>query len=137
MNDTLPNCWEITGCGRENEGVNMEEFGECIASREKLGHSCLAIAGTLCGGEVQGSVAQKIGFCTSCGVHKLYNRSRGEKGQEVIAMFPEEESKYITLMLQNAKHSTDPLAAVPAALEPTEEVSIRPQTICYNNCKVD
>ncbi len=103
MAETLANCWEITGCGREHGGARMEELGECIASREGMGHSCWAIAGTLCGGEVQGSVAQKLGYCTSCSVHKLYNRSRGAKGKEVIAMFPEEENKYIQLMLKNVK----------------------------------
>jgi len=102
MSNNVPNCWEITGCGRENGGVMMEEFGECVASVEGLGHSCWAIAGTLCGGEVQGSVAQKIGFCTSCGVHKLYNRSRGEKGKSVIEKFPEEEARYVEMMLKRS-----------------------------------
>lgn len=105
MDDNLQNCWEITACGREKDGVKMDELGECIASMEGMGHSCWAIAGTLCGGEVQGTVAQKIGYCTSCSVHKLYNRSRGAKGKAVIAKYPEEENKYIKLMLQNAQRA--------------------------------
>ncbi|MDH3394209.1 MAG: hypothetical protein OEL66_09380 [Desulfobulbaceae bacterium] len=103
MSDTLPNCWEIMECGREQGGDRMTELGECIASKEGLGHSCWAIAGTLCEGEVQGTMAQKLGFCTSCQVHRLYNRSRGEQGTEVIAQFPEEHAKYMQMMLQNAK----------------------------------
>ncbi|MDH3359866.1 MAG: hypothetical protein OEL55_03260 [Desulfobulbaceae bacterium] len=103
MADTLPNCWEITKCGREEGGDKMTELGECIASVEKLGHSCWAIAGTLCDGAVQGTMAQKLGYCTSCEVHKLYNRSRGDQGQEVIQQFPEEHTKYMQMMLKNAK----------------------------------
>lgn len=90
-------------CGREKDGNKMTELGECIASRENLGHSCWAIAGTLCGGKVQGTMAQKLGYCTACKVHKLYNRSRGEKGQEVIAQFPEEHVKYTEMMLRNSR----------------------------------
>jgi len=105
MQATLPNCWEIMQCGREADGAKMDELGECIASREGLGHSCWAIAGTLCGGKVQGTVAQKIGFCTTCAIYKLYNRSRGTKGKGVIAMFPDEESKYIEMMLKNSRNS--------------------------------
>ena len=37
----------------------MDELGECVASREGLGHSCWMIAGTLCDGTVQGTAAQK------------------------------------------------------------------------------
>lgn len=105
MNEILSNCWEIMQCGREAGGDKTDELGVCIASTEKMGHSCWAVAGTLCGGEVQGSVAQKIGFCTTCAVHKLYNRSRGAKGKEIIAAFPDEESRYIKLMLQSAQSS--------------------------------
>lgn len=102
MSGSLPNCWEITGCGREMDGVKMEEHGECIVSKEGLGHSCWAMAGTLCGGEVQGSVAQKIGQCTSCGVHKLYNRSLGEKSKDLASLYPEEDAKYMKLMLERS-----------------------------------
>ena len=102
MNNKLPNCWEIENCGREKGGHKVEELGECIASKEGLGHSCWAIAGTLCGGEVQGTVAQKIGYCTNCPVHKLYNRSLGKHGQEIASQYPEEEAKYIKMMLKKS-----------------------------------
>ena len=103
MADTLPNCWEITKCGREKGGVKISELGECIASKEGLGHSCWAIAGTLCDGEVQGTVAQKIGYCTSCQVHKVYNRARGDQGKDVIDQYADEHAKYIEMMLSSAK----------------------------------
>ena len=50
MSERLKNCWEMRGCGRERGGSRAKDLGECIASREQLGHSCWAIAGTLCGG---------------------------------------------------------------------------------------
>jgi len=102
MKNTLPNCWEIENCGREKGGSKVEEFGECIASKEGLGHSCWAIAGTLCGGEVQGTVAQKIGYCTTCVIHKRYNRSLGKQGKEIGSQYPEEERKYIQMMLKKS-----------------------------------
>ena len=100
--NTLPNCWEIMNCGREKGGFLVEEFGECIASKKNLGHSCWAIAGTLCGGMIQGSVAKKIGDCTSCEVHKLYNRSLGTKRVEVALHFPDESERYKEMMLKSS-----------------------------------
>jgi len=102
MERRLPNCWEIVNCGREESGSKAKELGVCIVSREELGHSCWAIAGTLCGGKVQGSLAQKIGYCTSCEVHKLYNRATGQKGKEIISNYPDEHTKYKKLIFENS-----------------------------------
>ncbi|WP_019615824.1 two-CW domain-containing protein [Psychromonas ossibalaenae] len=99
MKEKLKNCWEIMDCGREKGCSKVSELGECIVSKEKLGHSCWAVAGTLCGGEIQGTFAQKDNYCTGCQVHKLYSRSLGEKGQQVTKCFPEEEIKYNNLLL--------------------------------------
>jgi len=95
----MKNCWELRGCGREAGGARVAELGECIASKEKLGHSCWAIAGTLCGGVVQGSVKEKQGNCLICDVYKAYNRLTGTMGRDVAAHFPEEDGKYRELML--------------------------------------
>lgn len=95
----MENCWELRGCGREAGGVKVAELGECVASREKLGHSCWAIAGTLCGGEVQGSVKEKNDNCLVCEVYKLYNRLTGIMGPNVSVRYPEEEIRYRDLML--------------------------------------
>ncbi len=43
----LLNCWEIMKCGRQKGGKKVNELGECIASKEGMGHSCWAVAGTL------------------------------------------------------------------------------------------
>ena len=73
------NCWEIEKCGREIGGLKSLEYGVCpAASTEKLdksnggkngGRSCWVIAGTFCGGKVQGIHAQKLQNCTTCVVY--------------------------------------------------------------------
>ncbi len=103
MKNNLLNCWEILECGREKGGHQESEFGECVVSKEDMGHSCWAVAGTFCLGEVQGSVAQKLGYCSSCDVHRLYNRSTGSKGNEIRAHHPDEESRYLAIMLDRAE----------------------------------
>ena len=70
------NCWESMKCGRETGGMVSKELGVCPASTEKKfdgvnggdasGRFCWAVAGTLCGGEVQGTFAKKIENCMSC-----------------------------------------------------------------------
>lgn len=99
MDEILKNCWVIKHCGREKNGCNEHELGECIASKKGFGHSCWSIAGTLCDEKVQGTFAEKVGYCSSCEVYKLYNRSLGIKGKEVEKCFPEEKEKYAKLML--------------------------------------
>ncbi len=98
MNE-FPNCWDIKKCGRQKGGEKVAELGECVASIEGLGHSCWAIAGTLCGGVVQGTVAQKEGNCVNCDVHKDYNRVAGKKGMEIKNLFPRENEKYQCLLM--------------------------------------
>jgi hypothetical protein len=100
FNMELLNCWEITKCQRQRGGKKVLELGECIASKEEMGHSCWAVAGTLCGGKTQGTTAQKIQFCTSCEVYEIYNRSRGELGKKVKTAYPKEDSKYYDIMMK-------------------------------------
>ena len=100
MDRKLLNCWEIIKCQRQKGGKKVNELGECIASKEKMGHSCWAVARTLCGGKIQGSTAQKIGYCTSCEVYEIYNRSKGELGQLIKKFYPEEDKKYYNIMMK-------------------------------------
>ena len=58
MNMQLLNCWEIKKCGRQRGGKKVNELGECIASKGKVGHSCWAFAGTMCSDEIQGTYAK-------------------------------------------------------------------------------
>ena len=70
------NCWELKKCGRESEGSQIDELGVCPASTESrlhdihegqnAGRACWVVAGSLCGGEVQGSYADKYDNCTMC-----------------------------------------------------------------------
>ena len=96
---SLQSCWEIMNCGRHKGGPKENDFGECIASREGMGHSCWAIAGTMCGGVVSGTAAQKKTTCMSCQVYKSYNRVSGAKAADVRKAFPEEEAKYTERLL--------------------------------------
>ena len=97
------NCWEIMACGREKGGENAGELGECSASKEDLGHSCWIVAGTLCGGVVQGTYAQKEKNCMLCKVYGYYHRTRGTYGDKIAEQFPEEESKYSEILLDNLR----------------------------------
>jgi len=68
-----------------------------------MGHSCWAIAGTLCGGKVQGSIAQKKDNCMSCEVFKAYHRQIGSRGKEVGKLYPVEQKKYCGLLMDRKK----------------------------------
>ena len=58
-NSTLKKCYEIKDCSNE----------KCPCyGKEPM--RCWQIAGTFCGGEVQGTFAQKFGNCTECDVYK-------------------------------------------------------------------
>jgi len=74
------NCWEFKKCGREPGGAKTSELGKCPSASETRvdginngkngGRVCWAIAGTLCGGKVQGSYAQKFLNCMECEFYK-------------------------------------------------------------------
>lgn len=57
--DVLLNCWEFKKCGREITG-------DCAAVKKNAGRICWLVAGTMCGGEPQGSFAKKIRNCRLC-----------------------------------------------------------------------
>lgn len=81
------NCWESKKCGREPNGLKVHELGVCPAATdvaanglnggEKAGRICWAVAGTFCGGKVQGTFAQKEILCMSC---DFYKRVKEEEG---------------------------------------------------------
>jgi hypothetical protein len=74
------NCWEFKKCGREPEGESVQEFGVCPAAVDErlhgvhggknAGRACWVMAGTLCGGKVQGTFAQKYSNCEVCDFFK-------------------------------------------------------------------
>jgi len=80
MSKKALNCWEYKQCGREPGGQHAEQSGVCPAAPEKsmdgmhrgdnAGRACWVIAGTYCGGEVQGVFAAKIKDCAACDFFK-------------------------------------------------------------------
>ena len=81
------NCWEFKNCGRQQGGAKAVELGVCAASTDRArnhihggtngGRACWIIAGTLCGGKVQGSFAAKLGNCMICEFYKLVKAEEG------------------------------------------------------------
>lgn len=81
------NCWQVKRCGREPGGIRAAELGVCPASTEtglhginsgiNGGRACWAIAGTLCGGKIQGSYAAKLANCLQCDFYKLVSTEEG------------------------------------------------------------
>ena len=63
------NCWEFKNCGRETGGEKAEDLGICAAYPDH-GKHCARVAGTLCGGKVQGTFATKLVNCLSCEFYK-------------------------------------------------------------------
>ena len=74
------NCWKYKRCGREPGSSKAERLGLCAAATETRldgvhegtngGRACWVVAGTVCGGGIQGTHAQKIGKCEKCGFVK-------------------------------------------------------------------
>jgi hypothetical protein len=92
------NCWEFKNCGRQQGGAKAAELGVCSASLESRanginggkngGRSCWAIAGTLCGGKVQGSFASKVINCMKCEFYQLVGAEEGpnhQSAKDIIA----------------------------------------------------
>lgn len=81
-------CWVFTGCGRQPDGLRVDDLGVCPASTETRadsvnhghngGRACWAIAGTLCGSEVHGIYVDKIGTCLECAFYDAVQREEGD-----------------------------------------------------------
>jgi hypothetical protein len=92
------NCWEFKKCGREPGGVKIGELGVCPAAAEirlhgvnhgkNGGRACWPLAGTLCGGKVQGSFALKIGNCMKCDFYQIVGfeeKENHESSRDILA----------------------------------------------------
>lgn len=81
------NCWEVMMCGRETGGDNAAEYGVCPAAADESydginsgkcgGRICWAVAGTLCGGCVQGTFADKRCSCLNCDFYQMVQEEEG------------------------------------------------------------
>lgn len=96
------NCWEFMKCGREPGGINTEKLGVCPASVKLKAHginsgkhggrACWAIAGTCCGGNIQGTFAKKFHDCVKCPFYALVTseEDRCLIGTEILKILEEE-----------------------------------------------
>jgi hypothetical protein len=88
------NCWEFKKCGREPGGAKVNELGICPASTDtrldgthggkNAGRACWVVAGSYCGGKIQGTFAQKYGNCSKCDFFQKVKEEEGAK-YELIA----------------------------------------------------
>jgi len=82
------NCWEYKKCGRQPGGAKEQERGACPAATDLThegenggragGRYCWRVAGTLCGGKVQGTFAVKIMNCLDCDFFLRVSEEEGE-----------------------------------------------------------
>ncbi|MBN9658990.1 MAG: hypothetical protein J0H49_12475 [Acidobacteria bacterium] len=82
------NCWEAKKCGRQPGGSRCSDLGVCPAAVDSKAHGlnggrnggrvCWALTGTLCGGTVQGTFAQKLSNCMQC---DFYHQVQVEQGR--------------------------------------------------------
>ncbi len=82
------NCWEHMNCEREPGGGKAAELGICpaaddtsfdrINSGRNAGRICWAVAGTFCGGKVQGAFAEKRISCISCDFFEKVQKEEGD-----------------------------------------------------------
>jgi hypothetical protein len=72
-------CWDFMGCGRQKGGQKEKELGVCPAYPEHGVH-CARVAGTLCGGNIQGTFAVKLASCLKCEFYKSPHYDRSYKG---------------------------------------------------------
>ena len=82
-------------CGREPGGEEARRLGICPAALEtnfngfnegiNAGRLCWLVAGTFCGGMVQGSFADKCVSCKQCDFYQTVHREKGTTAQSVYA----------------------------------------------------
>lgn len=78
------NCWEFKKCERQPGGKLIGELGICPAATAEMlnhihdgknaGRACWVIAGTFCGGAVQGTEAHKQHNCWLCDFFQLVKK---------------------------------------------------------------
>jgi len=90
------NCWEFKKCGRQPGGEKAKELGVCPATiyeeldgvhdGDNAGRSCWILAGTMCGGKVQGTFAQKYENCELCDFFRSVKEEEGAAYQLSIVL---------------------------------------------------
>lgn len=90
------NCWEFKKCERQPGGKKVHEFGVCPATTDErldgthggknAGRACWVLAGTMCGGKVQGTFAMKLENCEICDFYKAVKAEEGSKYEMSIVL---------------------------------------------------
>lgn len=90
------NCWEFKKCGRQEGGEHVHDLGVCPAATEQrlngvhvgknAGRACWVVAGTMCGGKVQGTFAHKYENCETCDFFKAVKKEESSKYQLSIVL---------------------------------------------------
>ncbi len=88
MSRNRMNCWEYKKCEREPGGKKAVDLGICPAAADtsfdgintgkNAGRICWAVAGTFCGGKVQGAFAEKRISCIGCNFFKIVQKEEGD-----------------------------------------------------------
>lgn len=83
------NCWEVKRCERQPGGALSGELGVCPVTTDAAlhgahggknsGRACWVVAGTLCGGKVQGTFASKLHNCWRCGFMAQVEKEEAEE----------------------------------------------------------
>lgn len=100
---TKLNCWEYRKCGRQFGGEKAKECGVCDAATQTYtdgvnggkngGRCCWAVAGTLCGGPTQGSLATKLRSCFDCEFYWHVNTEEGKEAaklNDILKLLPQQ-----------------------------------------------
>jgi hypothetical protein len=90
------NCWEFTRCGRQPGGPRATDLGICPAASDpsanglnggaRGGRICWALSGTMCGGKVQGTFAQKLANCMDCDFYRVVHAEEGANVKSIKAL---------------------------------------------------
>jgi len=83
------NCWEYKKCERQPGGQKVAELGICPATisqeldgahgGKNAGRACWVVAGSLCGGKIQGTYAMKLHNCWRCEFMNSVKREEEEQ----------------------------------------------------------
>lgn len=104
MSQKKINCWEYMGCERQPGGRKVSDSGVCPAAVDEsfdginygknAGRICWAMAGTCCGGEVQGTFAEKRDSCTGCEFYQMVQEEEAtsDSNRKFLNYFSQDEA---------------------------------------------
>ena len=115
MVDKEINCWEFKKCERQPGGKKVEDLGVCPAAVDSsfnginkgtnAGRICWAVAGTCCGGKVQGTFAEKRKSCITCDFyqHVQEQEESSIENQKLLKFFSEDRTGKLLMDLTKCR----------------------------------